>query len=743
MSKVYVSLFCCFLLLMGALANAQDTGGSGFGGNSSVNMPPVNSNNGDPLGGVSSNNENIGQYIIDWILRGASFTDPENTLFGAISMILNSVTLAFALVILLKHGFQFATLTATKGVPGGSQLPGGTITIRTSLAIAMLAPIIGNGFSPIQATIQEATRFGAYIGDEGVKAASDYLTAKSGDDTTSHTIVPAHLEDTTKLIWHVVLNESCQQAIIGKYRNDLALGLITNDSPVTFEVEANKQYIDYKWGWKSPPPVKPRSIRRRSSSEAEPNHQKVCGTVRATIPAPLQGKVSNDGTTLQISVDNETDAVYKQQLLANHNALLQLREDIKPVAQQLFSDQVLLREVDAMRYMDGYTASDIDSLYKVINDRASELKVLIPTYGQLLLDADKQYLATLRTQGIAGAQYIHGNGPTDNQGRTWDEALQAQGFAALGAYYWTQLKTTMAVADLQKHLVHDNDLPYVYAATPYKDDTSKIQLLEQIKKTKSFNTHVKRLRLLEAAYKTLKPNQQAYVDLSNVEQSDSAGKIGDGEGFWRSIGLSGQPGQLVLNFIQSRLEDNTNNDLIVNLMAIGVFITSITESLILILLAALGFKAMTSGGAGAIVGFFTNGATNIAISALLPIIIMGILIGLTFQYLLPAIPLIKWLVSLQSWGIMMFIAMIYGPIWMMSTAAATNEDWVNDKMQDGFIVIAELILRPLLMVAGFYAAMMLMAVANIGAKMAFSYTIPSPLSGQFHVMNTPNSGYLR
>ena len=116
-----------------------------------------------------------------------------------------------------------------------------------------------------------------------------------------------------------------------------------------------------------------------------------------------------------------------------------------------------------------------------------------------------------------------------------------------------------------------------------------------------------------------------------------------------------------------------------------------------------------------------SGILGILSSVVTPFLIMGLLIGLVLQFVLPAIPLIKWLVALQSWAIMMFVAMVYAPIWMMSTAAASNEDWVNDKVRDGFIMLAELILRPLLMVFGFYAAMLLMAVANIGARMAFPY----------------------
>jgi len=108
---------------------------------------------------------------------------------------------------------------------------------------------------------------------------------------------------------------------------------------------------------------------------------------------------------------------------------------------------------------------------------------------------------------------------------------------------------------------------------------------------------------------------------------------------------------------------------------------------------------------------------------LMPIVVMGLLVGVIMQFVLPAIPLIKWLVAVQSWGIMLFVAMIYAPIWMMSTAAASNEDWVNDKVKDGFIMLAELVLRPFLMAVSFYIAKELMWIANFAAKIMYTYMI--------------------
>lgn len=720
-------LFAIFFILAIGLASgsviAQES--QPFDSGANVNMSDPSEVDSTPLGSVDSDNENIGIYIIDWILRGASFTSPEATLFGAISMILNSVVLAFALVVLMKHGLQFATLTATKGVPGGSQLSGGVITVRSSLAIGLLSPIIANGFSPVQVGIQEATRFGAYIGDEAVRASTQYLSGNSAG-STSHTTVPVHFGGISSVVWQVVLNETCQQAVDMRYKLDQAAGARETGSSATFSFQVRGEEIEYLWGY-SPP--------ERTSSTglvgafviADANRDSACGGVIAAIPDEIGDSVSVSGTNLMIEASNEEMRLYKKQLETNHNALIELRDDLKPLIKKIFLDQQMIQEVTAMRYAEGSTVNDVEAIYRTINTMASDVEVSMPTYGQNLLAADQRYKSRLVAQGKSAANYIVENSPKDEKGRTWDEALVDQGFAALGGYYWVQLKTNMEVASLQKHLISaDTKLMPETFSSSYQP--KKNAIIDQVRQSDNFPVIINRLKNLERAYKTLRPNQELSMDFNAVEQVDDIADAkytpDHGDDWWEKVTDQldiNWAGNTILKIIQSQLIESTNNDLIVNLANIGITITSLMEIMWPVLMGLVVAKGLTSSGIGQVAGFFTSGVVQAAVSILTPIVIMGSLVGLTFHYLLPSIPMIKWLISLQSWGIMMFIAMIYGPIWMMSTAAASNEDWINDKTRDGFIVMAELILRPLLMVLGFYAAMTLMAVANIGARMAFSY----------------------
>jgi len=723
MNRLFAIFFILAIGLASGSAIAQES--QSFDSGANVNMSDPSEVDSTPLGSVDSDNENIGIYIIDWILRGASFTSPEATLFGAISMILNSVVLAFALVVLMKHGLQFATLTATKGVPGGSQLSGGVITVRSSLAIGLLSPIIANGFSPVQVGIQEATRFGAYIGDEAVRASTQYLSGNSAG-STSHTTVPVHFGGISSVVWQVVLNETCQQAVDMRYKLDQAAGARETGSSATFSFQVRGGEVVYLWGYEPPTLIQSRGRFAQHDASTHQVKDSVCGGVTAAIPDEISDSVETSGDNLIIDASTEEERLYKKQLETNHNALIELRNDLQPLIRKIFLDQQMVQEVTAMRYAEGSTVNDVEAIYRTINTMASEVNVSMPSYGQDILAADQRYKSRLVAQGKSAANYIVENSPKDEKGRTWDEALVDQGFAALGGYYWVQLKTNMEVASLQKHLISSDTklMPETFSSTYQPEENA---IIDQVRQSDNFPVILSRLQNLERAYKTLRPNQELSMDFNAVEQVDDIADAkytpDHGDDWWEKVTDQldiNWAGNTILKIIQSQLIESTNNDLIVNLANIGITITSLMEIMWPVLMGLVVAKGLTSSGIGQVAGFFTSGVVQAAVSILTPIVIMGSLVGLTFHYLLPSIPMIKWLISLQSWGIMMFIAMIYGPIWM-STAAASNEDWINDKTRDGFIVMAELILRPLLMVLGFYAAMTLMAVANIGARMAFSY----------------------
>jgi len=252
--------------------------------------------------------ENIGLFIIEWMLGGISITSSENTLMGAFSAILNTVLSAFAVLAIGKHGLQFVTLTTTKGSPGGNQLAGGVIAIRSSLAIAMLAPVIGNGFSPVQLLVKEAAIVGVLIADEAVNRSIDYVV---GDGQKTITTPP--LEGMSDVIWNMALNETCHRTIEAYYAHDTARGVIgVDDKATTFGLTLENNTIVHSWGWKRPH-IKGFNFFGPTEKPTE------CGSVVLNIPEVLKGRVVRDlGTRYWSNLSPRSGSLIGARFLTGH-----------------------------------------------------------------------------------------------------------------------------------------------------------------------------------------------------------------------------------------------------------------------------------------------------------------------------------------------------------------------------------------------------------------------------------------
>jgi conjugal transfer/type IV secretion protein DotA/TraY len=271
----------------------------------------------------------------------------------------------------------------------------------------------------------------------------------------------------------------------------------------------------------------------------------------------------------------------------------------------------------------------------------------------------------------------------------------------------------MAINNVQKHIAEPGAIPLIFNDDIPSETNKDLNTLQNLP---NYQEIVNRLAQLKNIYLTHRPADQLEMNFQAIR---NATDLNNPQGVVHTI--INTSGMFILNSLEGALVNTTNNDIIINMNNLGIGLVSVTESALIGIVVA---QLVTKGNFAVAIAAKLSGVSGILgviSSVVTPFLIMGLLIGLVLQFVLPAIPLIKWLVALQSWAIMMFVAMVYAPIWMMSTAAASNEDWVNDKVRDGFIMLAELILRPLLMVFGFYAAMLLMAVANIGARIAFPY----------------------
>ena len=627
-------------------------------------------------GAKIGSNENIGLYIIEWVLRGISLTSPKNTLFGAISGILNTLVLVFALVAIVKHGLQFVTLTTTKGTPGGNQLSGGVIAIRSSIAIAMLSPVIANGFSPVQLLVKETTMVGAYAADRAVRLSTDILsgtlTSETDDDKNkASAITPATLVGISDVVWAIALNETCSAAVDAYYALDKTRR-VANDSdatPFTLRIDGDK--VIYQWGW-SRPYTKLKNA--RSTRFLEPT---ACGTVAINIPSVLSGKVRLNTAGNQFFVDpnpkpSPDEAIYTTQLRAHKAALENAIYNISSiVTAPLYKDQSQLMSLTALRYSTA-TAQQIETIQNQISTTVQQLPTEIPKYAAALIAIDRTYAQDIRKQGSVAARIIASNSAKTEVSlpskvsnwwhdkkvtpRTWQETLNAQGFAALGGYYWIQIKTNMAINSAQEHITEKGNLPSIFEGPI---GISKNKDLHTVQNLPNFNEIINRLARLREIYLTHRPTEQLEMNFTALR---NATDVNDEQGMFKKI-VNGT-GTFLLESLEGAFISTTNNDLIVNLTNLGARIVGTAEVALLgIIAATLATKGnFLLAAAAKVTG--VSSVLGILAGLLAPFLVMGLLVGLVLQFVLPAIPLIKWLVALQSWAIMMFVAMVYAPIWM-------------------------------------------------------------------------------
>ncbi len=96
----------------------------------------------------------------------------------------------------------------------------------------------------------------------------------------------------------------------------------------------------------------------------------------------------------------------------------------------------------------------------------------------------------------------------------------------------------------------------------------------------------------------------------------------------------------------------------------------------------------------------------ILFSVFLPLL----LYGLALAYYLPAIPFIRWFSALVGWIIMVVEALVAAPLWLCAHALPDGEGAAGQHGKRGYFLLLGIVLRPPLMVTGFFAAVILMNV---------------------------------
>ena len=98
--------------------------------------------------------------------------------------------------------------------------------------------------------------------------------------------------------------------------------------------------------------------------------------------------------------------------------------------------------------------------------------------------------------------------------------------------------------------------------------------------------------------------------------------------------------------------------------------------------------------------------------ALFTVFLPLLLYGLALAYYLPAIPFIRWISALVGWIILVVEALVAAPLWLCAHALPEGDGAAGQHGKRGYFLLLGILIRPPLMVCGFFAAVILMNVVG-------------------------------
>jgi conjugal transfer/type IV secretion protein DotA/TraY len=162
------------------------------------------------------------------------------------------------------------------------------------------------------------------------------------------------------------------------------------------------------------------------------------------------------------------------------------------------------------------------------------------------------------------------------------------------------------------------------------------------------------------------------------------------------------------NILPTAIEKISSNDPIMAVSNVGDYIIGTAWGLA----GALGALdvAQSLGRAVPIIGDAIPNLDKYISFFLFAVFLPLVLYGLVLAYYLPAIPFIRWISALAGWVILIVEALVAAPLWLCAHALPEGEGAAGQHGRRGYILLLSIVIRPPLMVAGFFAAVILMNV---------------------------------
>lgn len=163
------------------------------------------------------------------------------------------------------------------------------------------------------------------------------------------------------------------------------------------------------------------------------------------------------------------------------------------------------------------------------------------------------------------------------------------------------------------------------------------------------------------------------------------------------------------NILPSIVEKLSQSDPIMVLSSVGDYFISIAYILAGTLVTS---NVFSMGSLEAIVSF-----------CLFAIVLPFFVYGLVLAYYLPAIPFIRWVSALAGWVILIIESLIAAPLWICAHALPEGEGAAGQHGKRGYMLFLGILIRPPLMVAGFFCAIILLNVLGRLLGQGFEFFI--------------------
>jgi conjugal transfer/type IV secretion protein DotA/TraY len=272
-----------------------------------------------------------------------------------------------------------------------------------------------------------------------------------------------------------------------------------------------------------------------------------------------------------------------------------------------------------------------------------------------------------------------------------NDSIKDAGWLTLGAWY-----QTMAMANTK---LNNDVATKASVSSPTIEDGSTVDFYNNIL----------------IAYRGQKSNSTAVNTIGSLKEPDGSAASSDASSvFARVFDGFGQKllGSMININAGSATANSNQYNPIIKMKNIGDYIMVGTETSLGIYVALNVAKSVSSGFsivgiASSAVNFFSSakdalvGAFDAVSPILLGLIISLFLFGMMLSIYIPMVPYIIWFGAIINWIIIVGEAIVAAPLWAMTHLGSEGEG-VGQKTGYGYIFLLNVMLRPILMVIGFF-----------------------------------------